>query len=115
MTPTDLTTKWNKLLQQFKQDFGIDKADLNGILFLIGVQELGKGPLMFSRGQKEDLLHIATCRVLSIDGYFRLEGHDHDGWPKWQPTSKQLDLNERDKEQLIKQLIIKYFSDIYNL
>ena len=44
----DIKETWNNLIQFIKQTTGKKPADLNGVLFLIGVQELGKGTITFS-------------------------------------------------------------------
>ena len=61
---------WGNLVRFLEQTTGKKPKDLNGVLFLIGVQELGKGALRFDKEQKQDLMHIAICKVLSIGGFF---------------------------------------------
>ena len=78
-----LDRDWEQLLSILEQKIGKRPSDLNSVLFLIGVQELGKGPIPFNKEQKQDLMHIATCRVLSLSGFYQLEGLDKDGWPHW--------------------------------
>jgi hypothetical protein len=76
----DISIRWLKLRIRLKEQFGI-KPDLDGILLLIGVQELGAGPQTFTKEQKQDLMHIAVCSILSASGYYSLEGRDEEGWP----------------------------------
>src|SRR3954463_1974667 len=76
----DLQVRWLKLRIKLKEIFGI-KPDMNGVLLLIGVQELGQGPQEFSKEQKQDLMHIAVCTLLAQSGYYRFDGHDEEGWP----------------------------------
>ena len=61
---------------------------LNAVLFLIGVQELGRGLQRFSKEEKQDLMHIAICKVLSLSGFYELEGTDEAGWPHWKLVKK---------------------------
>ena len=56
---------WQALLQEVERMLGQKPKDLNGLLFLIGVQELGKGWREFSKDEKQDLMHIATCKLMS--------------------------------------------------
>ena len=56
------------------------KPDLESVLFLIGIQELGDIRKKFSKEQKQDLMHIAVCTVFSTSGYYELSGADEDGW-----------------------------------
>ena len=56
--------QWKTLQSKLKDQFD-EEPDLQVILFLIGVQDLGKGNQKFSKDEKQNLMHIATCRVLS--------------------------------------------------
>ena len=59
-----LEFQWGKLLVQLQNQFG-KKPDVDALLFLIGVRELGKMPEDFSKEEKQNLMHIATCKLLS--------------------------------------------------
>ena len=83
MKPAEINLKWAALQQQIATDFDTDTPDIKVMLFLIGVQELGQGPKKFSKRQKEELMHIATCKLFSAMGFYELEGLDQDGWPHW--------------------------------
>ena len=81
--------KWNRLVEFVSKEFGDgEQLDLQAILFLIGIQELGKGYQTFSKEEKMDLLHIAICRLLSNYGYYEFEGRDKDGWPHYKTNEK---------------------------
>ena len=54
------------------------KPDVEAILFLIGIQEIGNFRKKFSKEQKQDLMHVAVCSLLSQSGYYKIEGHDDD-------------------------------------
>ncbi len=105
----DLERRWAALLGDIHQMIGKQPKDLNAVLFLIGVQELGKGKVIFSKEEKQDLMHIGICKVLSLSGYYTLEGIDKDGWPHWKLIKKlpHFDLLEQDK--LLKMHVIEYF------
>ena len=68
----ELYRKWEKVLDGIEKTFGKRPNDVNGVLFLIGVHELGKGKKHFSKEEKEDLIHIAICKLLSFSGYYEL-------------------------------------------
>lgn len=104
----ELKTKWDALIKKIGEDFG-EEPDLQVVLFLIGVQELGKGPLKFSKDEKQDLMHIAVCRLLSTFGYYELIGHDQDGWPHWELTKKLPPLSLKEQDLLLKQAAVEYF------
>lgn len=105
----DLERTWSSLLQSLESIVGRRPKDLNAVLFLIGVQELGKGNSSFSKEEKQDLMHIGICKVLSLSGYYELEGLDKDGWPHWRATSKLPHFDLAEQERLLKMHVIEYF------
>jgi hypothetical protein len=77
--------EWLQVRHLVKDKFNRDALpNLNGILFLIGVQELGRWKTEFTKEEKQDLMHIAVCRLLSYDGYYEFKGRDAAGWPHWE-------------------------------
>lgn len=110
----DLERHWHWLLQKLETQMGKRPKDLNGVLFLIGVQELGKGLHVFSKEEKQDLLHIGICRVLSSSGYYQLEGTDPDGWPHWRLVKKLPHFDLLEQEKLLKMHVLEYFETEYN-
>ncbi|HEY1024599.1 MAG TPA: hypothetical protein VGE26_05495 [Sphingobacteriaceae bacterium] len=113
MTPAEVNKKWTELQDRIALDFDTEKPDIKVILFLIGVQELGKGPKKFSKRQKEELMHIANCRLFSELGFYELEGLDQDGWPHWKLVKPIPNYTLLEQEMLIKSLIISYFEESY--
>ncbi|MDX2189169.1 MAG: hypothetical protein SFY32_04830 [Bacteroidota bacterium] len=107
----ELNSSYNQLCAKLSQTFG-KKPDLNGILFLIGVQELGKGVQNFSKEQKQDLMHIATCKLLSQAGFYSLSHKDQDGWPHWNKVSDLPFLSVDEQEKFLKMMAIEYFNEI---
>ncbi|WP_339606555.1 hypothetical protein [uncultured Roseivirga sp.] len=106
----ELQINWVKLVSRLEQLLGKRPKDLNGVLFLIGVQELGNGKQNFSKEEKQDLMHIAICKVLSLSGFYELEGIDNDGWPHWKKTDVSLPhFDLMDQEKLLKMHVIEYF------
>ena len=101
--------KWQLLLQKLEQTIGKKPKDLNGVLFLIGVHELGKGAKTFSKEEKQDLMHIAICKVLSLSGYYELEGLDEQGWPHWKLVKKLPHFDLLEQEKLLKMHVMEYF------
>lgn len=102
--------RWSFLLSLIGKNLGKRPKDLNGVLFLIGVQELGQGQRNFSKEEKQDLLHIAICKVLSLTGYYELDGIDKDGWPHWKLVKKLPRFDLLEQEQLLKISAIDYFT-----
>ncbi len=105
-----LKEKWDRLGKHLAVQFG-EEPDLQSILFLIGVQELGRGPIKYSKDEKQDLMHIAVCRLLSTFGYYRLTGLDEMGWPAWEMINKLPPLTLREQDLLLKQAVIEYFEN----
>jgi len=104
-----LHEKWTSLLNFLHQSFGKKPKDLNAVLFIIGVQELGQGKKNFTKEQKQDLLHIAICKVLSLGGYYSLSGIDKDGWPHWDLVKPLPNFDLILQEELLKEFVIEYF------
>ena len=114
MTPKEITDKWKILTKKLALEFDSEQPDLQIVLFLIGVQELGKGKQKFSKRQKEELMHIAVCRLLSELGYYTLKGLDGQGWPIWKLNKKISNYSSMEQEYLLKSLAVLYFKDIFN-
>jgi hypothetical protein len=108
-----LDRKWNALLEDLNDLIGKKPKDLNGVVFLIGVQELGKGNQNFSKEEKQDLMHIGICKVLSLSGYYELDGLDKDGWPHWKLVKKLPHFDLLEQEKLLKMHVMEYFEQEY--
>ncbi len=113
MSPSEVNKKWSELQGKIALDFDTEKPDIKVMLFLIGVQELGKGPRKFSKRQKEELMHIANCRLFSELGFYELEGVDQDGWPHWKLVKQIPSYTLLEQEMLMKSLIVSYFNDYF--
>ncbi|MGI4805656.1 MAG: hypothetical protein ACRYFL_12850 [Janthinobacterium lividum] len=111
MTAAETNQKWAALQERIAQDFDSDAPDIKVMLFLIGVQELGKGPQKFNKRQKEELMHIATCKLFSQLGFYELEALDQDGWPHWKLAKTIPNYTLLEQEMVMKSLIINYFED----
>jgi hypothetical protein len=105
----DLERVWASLLVDVERLIGKKPKDLNAVLFLIGVQELGKGKQVFSKEEKQDLMHLGICKALSFSGYYELEGLDKDGWPHWKLIKKLPHFDLLEQEKLLKWHVIEYF------
>jgi hypothetical protein len=105
----DETTKmkWYKIVFSLKKEFG-KKPDLNGLLFLIGMRELGT-TREFSKDEKMDLMHVGTCALLSLEGYYELERYDDDGWPHYKLLKELPYADLLNQESLLRKLIVRYF------
>ncbi len=113
-TDIEIERSWIKLLQKIESHIGKRPSDLNAVLFLIGVQELGKGVHNYSKEQKQDLMHIAICKILSYAGYYELEGLDEQGWPHWKTVKKLPHFDILEQEKLLKMHVLEYFEQEFN-
>ncbi len=104
----ELEKRWVRLMNKLEDHVSKKPKDLNSVLFLIGIQELGRID-SFSKEEKQDLLHIATCKVLSYSGFYELESLDQDGWPHWKLIKKLPKFSLMDQEKLLKTNILEYF------
>ena len=112
----ELEKQWQEICRKLSLQFDQD-LDLQGILFLIGVQELGKGFKIFGKDEKLELMHIAVCKLLSSFGYYEFAGRDEQGWPHWNLNEKLPPLKPLQQELLVKEAIVEYFKgeDVLNL
>lgn len=83
--------------------------DLNLVLMLIGLQELGRWKTKFTKEEKQDLMHIGVCRLLSEDGFFEFEGRDADGWPHYRQVLEMPRQSTHEQERMLKINAIRYF------
>ena len=106
----DLQVRWWTLEEPFLGRFG-KKPDVESILFLIGIQELGEIKKKFTKEQKQDLMHIAICSLLSHSGYYELERVDEDGWPHFKQLKQMPDMDAIAQENFLKDHILLYFEN----
>lgn len=107
-----LREKWKTLVKEISDRFAEgDELDLDAIIFLIGVQELGMGGKRFKKDEKVNLMHIAICRLLEPYGYYEYEGRDPDGWPHYKLLEPLPSLKPGEQSVLMKEAIIRYFEN----
>ncbi len=109
LQPDEINAQWEGLLDQLGRILSKRPADVNAVLFLVGVQELGQGARNFTKEQKQDLIHIGICRVLSPSGYYQFDHTDADGWPHYQLVKKLPHVDILSQELLLKSHILEYF------
>ena len=104
-----LEQQWQEVRKKVSAQFDQD-LDLQGILFLIGVQELGKGYMKFTKQEKTELMHVAVCSLLESYGYYEFMGKDEQGWPHWKLNEQLPPLKPMQQEILVKEAIVEYFN-----
>lgn len=103
-----LMMQWLKVRDIVKQQFG-KRPDINAILMIIGINELGQIKEKYEKEEKQDLMHIAICALFEDEGYFKFEGLDQDGWPHYATLTNIPKGKLREQEALLKKKIIQYF------
>ncbi len=86
--------------------------DLQAILFLIGIQEVGQLRNKYTKEEKQDLMHVAVCQLLSQDGYYEFIGQDEDNWPHFKLVRALPRGTVEEQENLLKEKILEYFSRV---
>ena len=109
-----LQERWAMLSAIIQRRFG-KKPDLEGILFLVGVREIGSMPEDFTKEQKMDLMHVGLCAILAPGGYYKLSHLDQDGWPHWDQVQPLPHVDIFSQEVFLKSHIVDYFADIYEI
>ncbi|MCO5292327.1 MAG: hypothetical protein M9959_11410 [Chitinophagaceae bacterium] len=108
ITSDDLQVRWWALEKKLVERFG-KKPDMETILFLIGIQELGQIKEGFSKEQKQELMHVAVCSLLATSGYYEIEKTDEDGWPHFKQLKPMPEMDAAQQENFLKDHILFYF------
>jgi hypothetical protein len=105
-----LQQQWDTIVTELSNKFADgDTLSLDSIIYLIGIQELGKGPVEFSKDDKVNLMHVAVCRLLEPYGYYEFDYKDSDGWPHYNLLKELPNLKPGEQTVLMKEAIIGYF------
>ena len=105
-----LKERWDKVVTFLSEKFADGEVlDLDAIIYLIGVQELGKINTEFKKDEKVNLMHIAICRLLEPYGYYEFEYFDNEGWPHYKVKEELPPLKAGEQAVLMKEAIVSYF------
>ncbi len=105
-----LKERWGLLVERLSVQFADgDTLDLDAIIYLVGVQELGQLHRRFKKDHKVDLMHIAICRLLEPYGYYQFDYIDEDGWPHYNIKEELPHLKAGEQSILMKEAIVNYF------
>jgi len=108
-----LKQRWELVVEKLSSQFADgDTLDLDAIIYLIGVQELGQLERKFKKDHKLDLMHIAICKLLMPYGYYELDFVDNDGWPHYKIKEELPHLKAGEQSVLMKEAIVNYFVEI---
>lgn len=107
------TERWQSLQASLLSLVGKEPS-LEGILFLIGVRELGASPhTQFSKEEKQDLLNIALCAILSKGSFYTFLKKDSNNWPHWKQVRPIPQMSHSEQDVFLKKHILHYFSEIF--
>jgi|TARA_B110000503_G_scaffold32020_1_gene51916 hypothetical protein len=110
---TNLKDQWDYLVKELTQQFSEgDVLNLDGIIYLIGVQELGQGKRLFKKDEKVNLMHVAICKLLEPYGYYEFDFFDKDGWPHYKILTDLPNLKPGEQTVLMKEAIVNYFEGL---
>ncbi|WP_411766343.1 hypothetical protein [Winogradskyella sp. A3E31] len=105
-----LKERWELIVEKLSTQFADgEDLDLDGIIYLIGVQELGQLHRTYRKDHKLDLMHIAICKVLEPYGYYEFDYVDEEGWPHYKVKSQLPHLKAGEQSILMKEAIVNYF------
>ncbi|MCL6274089.1 hypothetical protein M3P19_08710 [Muricauda sp. 2012CJ35-5] len=105
-----LKERWDDLVLKLSDQFSDgDPLALDGIIYLVGVQELGNLHRSFKKDEKVNLMHIAICRLLEPYGYYEFDFFDDDGWPHYTVKEQLPPLKPGEQSILMKEALVNYF------
>jgi hypothetical protein len=114
METWQLDFEWLRVRTKMQEEMGLkEPPDLNAVLLLIGVNELGVLKEDWSKEEKQDLMHIAVCRLLSEDGHYQYVGLDGDAWPHYKQLTQVPVVGVKNQEQLLIQHAITYIDQAF--
>ena len=105
-----LKERWEMLVEKLSEKFSDgDPLELDAIIYLIGIQELGQYHRSFKKDEKINLMHIAICRLLEPYGYYEFDFFDDEGWPHYSVKEPLPPLKSGEQSVLMKEAIVDYF------
>jgi hypothetical protein len=99
---------WERLQQKLKERFD-SELDFETLLYIIGLQELGKPFKRYKKDQKLEVMHVAVCTLLEPYGFYEFIGRDEDGWPHWKLKEHLPFLDAKQQNRLMVEAVIDYF------
>lgn len=105
-----LKERWDLLVSKLSASFSDgDPLELDAIIYLVGVQELGQYHRSYKKDEKINLMHIAICRLLEPYGYYEFDYMDEEGWPHYKLKDELPPLKAGEQSVLMKEAIVNYF------
>ncbi|MGB2152906.1 MAG: hypothetical protein ACPH4I_00430 [Flavobacteriaceae bacterium] len=106
----ELKERWETLVSLLTERFSeTETIDIEGILYLIGIQELGQIHKRFKKDDNVNIIHIGICSVLEPFGYYEFDYFDDEGWPHFNLVEELPPLKPGEQSVLMKDAIVHYF------
>jgi hypothetical protein len=100
---------WDNLTIFLKKNFGIDE-NLQSILFLIGLQESGKGFKAYDQEEKTEIIKLAQIKLLARENFYIPINVGNSNESGWIENPNMSIPGELVLEKLLKSLILDYFN-----
>ena len=105
-----LKERWDRLISVLNERFSDGETiDVEGVLYLVGLQELGQIHQKMKKDDNINLIHIGICTVLEPYGYYRFDFYDEEGWPHFELLEALPNLKPGEQSILIKEALVGYF------
>ena len=105
-----LKDRWENLVVFLSDKFSdLETLDVEAILYLVGLQELGQVHRKMRKEDNINLIHIGICSVLETYGYYRFNYYDDDGWPHFELLEPLPSLKPGEQSILMKEALVTYF------
>ena len=105
-----LKERWDRLISILNERFSDGETiDVEGVLYLVGLQELGQIHQKMKKDDNINLIHIGICTVLEPYGYYRFDFYDEEGWPHFELLEALPNLKPGEQSILIKEALVGYF------
>ena len=106
----ELKEQWETLVSVMTERFSeTESIDIEGILYLVGLQELGQVHKRFKKDDNVDIIHIGICSVLEPFGYYIFDYFDDERWPHFKLLEELPPLKPGEQSILMKESVVHYF------
>ena len=105
-----LKERWDHLIALLSDRFSDGEGlDVDGVLYLVGLQELGQVHRKMKKDDNVNLIHVGICTVLEPFGYYRFDYFDEEGWPHFELVEPLPPLKPGEQSLLMKEALVTYF------
>ena len=105
-----LKDRWDHLITVLSDRFSrCQPLEIEGVLYLVGLQELGQVHRKMKKDENVNLIHIGICTVLEPYGYYRFDFFDEEGWPHFELLESLPVLKPGEQSILMKEALVEYF------